>query len=158
MSNNTSDSLLTQNPTFAPSIPSAPLSSRARFASAVRGFLSFYLGAFPTAFKRAGLWALLVSSILGILFPLIRDLAKPKPEQEAAMSSLLWEIPLFIFGFFIVSILAYTPYLRFQQLKKKSADSEKQLREEIKRLGKEHARKLEEANNNQNTYFYREVL
>lgn len=74
------------------------------------------------------------------------------------MLNLVWQIPLIIFVCFVVITLFLIPYRELQKYRDKANKTEVELRDEIKRLGTEHSRKLDEVTNQLNTHFYREVL
>lgn len=90
----------------------------------MRGFVGFYFGSFPAAFKMAYIWAAAVATILGALIPLLRALTKPKPEQEVVMNSLVWQIPIWFFIIFFLLIFLYIPYMKYQESEKRVKDKE----------------------------------
>jgi hypothetical protein len=130
--------------------------ARSRFRSDLRDLLSLYRAEFqPTI----GEWWQHISSLsttLGIILGAILYFTKPR--DETAMLNLVWQLPLIIFVCFVVITLFLIPYRELQKYRDKANETEGELRDEIKRLGTEHKRKLDEVANQLNTHFYRKVL
>ncbi len=140
-------------------LPDKLPSRRVRFAASVRSFFSFYFSGLTPIFSGSWKWTATASTLLAVIVPLIHDFLKPQPSAAAGMFSLLWQIPLTAgVTFFVIMFLFYVPYSKYQKLQKSSKEAESRFRAEIKQLGKEHAKNLQEALNKERLYFYKEVL
>jgi hypothetical protein len=84
----------------------------------LRAFLGFHFGSFGPAIRQSWRWASFVATMLGVLIPFIKDLFKITSEGAATMSSLSWEIPLYIAIFFFAIILFYVPFSKYQKLER----------------------------------------
>lgn len=102
-----------------------------KFLVLMRSLLGFYFGSLPTAVKMSYKWAAAIATGLGILIPLLRTLTKPKPEQEAVMTSLIWQIPVAVFVIFFVLVLLYIPYMKYQGLVEQAKDEERRHEKEL---------------------------
>jgi hypothetical protein len=81
-----------------------------------RDLLGFYFSELWPAIKTHWGRALFLSTTLGIIIPLVLQWANPHPLQQAAMTALIWQIPLWSFGFFVTVTLLLTPYSKYQKL------------------------------------------
>src|SRR5215813_1556739 len=87
-----------------------------KFWDLLRDVLGFYFSELWPAIKTHWGRALFLSTTLGIIIPFILRWANPHPSQEAFIISLSWQIPLWIFGFFVGVTLLLTPYSKYQKL------------------------------------------
>jgi hypothetical protein len=108
-----------------------------KISSFTRRFLTFYFGSFWAAFRHSWKWTATAATALGIVVPLLLHFAKLRQGQEGAVISLIWQIPVAIFLVLMVMMLFYVPFSNYEALKKRSADNETNLLDQLKTKGRE---------------------